>query len=215
MRPKKAYVQFIKIIEKHFEINKAIKVLDIACGAGHLLGLLEEKKCVTSGVDISDEAVKVAQKNTLKSRIVQGSAEQLPFSENSFQLITCLGSLEHFTDPSKALSEMKRVGDESALFCIVVPNKDYFMYLLLKEEGTSQQEIGETLLSKNEWSEVFVKNGFDVVGVEPDNWIKNNTHIEFKNGFSSFFKTLTKWLAWRVLPIRYTYQFVFLLKKSK
>ena len=40
---------------------------------------------------------------------MQGRAEQLPFDDGSFDLITCVNSLHHIARPPRALDEMARV----------------------------------------------------------------------------------------------------------
>ncbi|MGD9200028.1 MAG: class I SAM-dependent methyltransferase [Chitinispirillia bacterium] len=70
-------------------------VLDIPCGMGWGTSLL--KKCRTLiGVDISEEAINDAkQRYGNKASFQVGSMNQLNFSENSFDLISCLEGIEH------------------------------------------------------------------------------------------------------------------------
>ena len=106
--------------------GKTGKFLDIACGTGHLLKAASNRGLKTYGVDISKEGVKISQNNSPKSEIQVARGEALPYTDNQFDYICCIGALEHFLDINKGLKEMVRVGKTHAKYCIVVPNKDYF-----------------------------------------------------------------------------------------
>lgn len=80
------------------------KTLDIACGDGYI----EELAPHTVGLDFSLNALLKAKKRSARY-LVQATAEELPFPDDSFDLTICAGSLEHFTNPQKAVSEMVRV----------------------------------------------------------------------------------------------------------
>jgi SAM-dependent methyltransferase len=80
------------------------KALDIACGEGHIEKLAPE----TVGVDFSLNALKKAKRAGAKY-LVLANSEALPFKNDSFDLSIVAGSLEHFPNPQKAVSEMARV----------------------------------------------------------------------------------------------------------
>ena len=60
----------------------------------------------------------------MRSFIV-GPAEKLPFADGQFDFVSCLGALEHFLDPTRALREMVRVATPDAEFLLLVPNADF------------------------------------------------------------------------------------------
>lgn len=80
------------------------KAVDIACGEG----LLEKLSPETVAVEFSINALKKAKLNGAK-HLVLADAEVLPFKNNSFDIAISAGSLEHFPNPQKAISEMARV----------------------------------------------------------------------------------------------------------
>ena len=70
-------------------------VLDIPCGMGWGTSLLKNYHTLI-GVDISEEAINEAkQRYGNKISFQEGSMKQLNFSENSFDLISCLEGIEH------------------------------------------------------------------------------------------------------------------------
>ncbi len=92
-------------------------ILDIGTGPGFLLLTLAKMSpyLKLTGLDISPAMVSVAGKNIatagLSERIDlrEGSAESLPFVENSFDTVVSTGSLHHWKNPAAALNEIYRV----------------------------------------------------------------------------------------------------------
>ena len=96
-------------------------ILDVGCGNGFILNNLKKinkyKKLV--GLDISLEALKFVQ--TEKR---QGSIENIPFEDKSFDLVVCLEVLEHLPEKifQKGILELQRVSKKYIL--ITVPNSE-------------------------------------------------------------------------------------------
>ncbi|MCX6818596.1 MAG: class I SAM-dependent methyltransferase, partial [Candidatus Aenigmarchaeota archaeon] len=107
--------------------DKKLILLDVACGNGHFLKEAE-KRVTCFGIDVSDVAVARAKKNATKSDIRRGQGEKLPYKDNYFDYVTCIGSLEHFINMEKGLSEMRRVMKPNAIANILVPNSDYLIF---------------------------------------------------------------------------------------
>ena len=95
-------------------------ILDIACGTGDLslqiARMMHPGSHVTS-VDISPKMLEVMERKVLENKlgnkinIVTASAEDLPFADNSFQLVTVAFGIRNFEDREAALAEMLRVTD--------------------------------------------------------------------------------------------------------
>lgn len=197
-------------------VQKGGKLLDIGCGNGFLLRAASIRGLETFGIDISQEAVKIAENvSPDSSSILVGSGEELVFGDNEFDYVTCLGSLEHFLDMSKTLREMKRVAKENAMFCISVPNSNYLFGRISGRFGTEQRDINENLLSLKQWKSVFTDNGFEVLNVHQDRWLDLKKPLIFlsANPFRILKRIVYK-LAWVFLPLNYTHQFIFILKKG-
>ena len=103
------------------------RVLDVACGGGYLLMEAERAGLQPFGIDIADAALARARRFAPRSDLRRGDAEALPYADASFEIVTCLGSLEHFLDPPKALEEMRRVLVPGGRAVVVVPNQ-WFAY---------------------------------------------------------------------------------------
>lgn len=198
-RPYEAYSVFLD----YLKIESAKRLLDVGSGTGFLLKDADKRGLETYGIDISENSVEIARNNSPNSKIFVSNGENLPFSDNYFDYITCVGVLEHFLDIFKGIREMKRVGKNSALFCIAVPNSNFLYWKLKSKKGTDQRNINENLYSLEEWKELFNREGFKILEIYKDKWF-----IKFQ-----YLKRIIHELAQIFIPLNYTYQFVFIMKK--
>lgn len=157
------------------------RVLDVACGLGQWLALLQRRGARISGIDISERAVDLCRQRFPDGDFHQGAAEQLPFADASFDLVTCMGSLEHFLDKPAALSEMVRVAVPGARFLILVPNAGFLTRRLGLYRGTQQVQIREDVYTLKEWADLLAGTGLVVNARWRDlhtlswNWIKKGS----------------------------------------
>lgn len=143
---------FVEEIRRIINKDKKIgKLLDIACGDGHVVSYFTDNyECY--GIDISKEAINKAKK-IVRGKFFTAKAEKLPFPNNMFDFVTCLGSLEHFVYMDKALNEMKRVAKKGALIIIHVPNSNYIVHKALGVE--TQHQINERFGDAAEWTSIL------------------------------------------------------------
>ena len=97
-----------RFFRKYFFEKQNLKILDVGCGTGINLSRLEKYGHVY-GIDISEEAVNYCRKRGHK--IVQGSVMDIPFSDNSFDVVTSLGVFYHrdVADDLRGMREIFRV----------------------------------------------------------------------------------------------------------
>ena len=137
-------------------------VLDVACGLGQWLDLLHGQGARVSGIDISQRAIEQCRHRLPEGDFRVGPAETLPFADASFDLVTCMGSLEHFLDKPAALREMLRVAAPGARFLILVPNAGFLTRRLGLYRGTQQTKIREDVCTLDEWDSLFQAAGLVV-----------------------------------------------------
>ncbi len=88
------------------------RLLDVGCGTGALLasvagGAADAEPC---GVDLSGEMLAIARAKTPRGvRLVQGSADRLPFADASFDVVVSTSVFHYFRRPQDALGEASRV----------------------------------------------------------------------------------------------------------
>ena len=163
-------------------------VLDIACGTGEWLEFFQGKGASIAGVDISEVAIDVCKDRFSEGAFFCSSAEELPFEAAQFDVITCMGSLEHFLDKPKALLEMRRVAKKGASFVLLVPNAGFLTRRLGLYHGTQQVQVKEDVYELNAWERLFNEAGLKVVVRLPD-----------LHPFSFSWIMRGKWLVW---PLR-------------
>ena len=85
------------------------RVLEVGCGTGHWLALLDEWGCRAAGLDPSAAMLRCASNRPIQAMLVQGRAEHLPFPPASFDRIVCVNAFHHFADKERFLSEARKV----------------------------------------------------------------------------------------------------------
>jgi SAM-dependent methyltransferase len=82
------------------------RVLDVAGGPGTLAAALRDAVAAVTVIDQAPALLAFVPEGIER---VEARAEQLPFANGSFDLVTCVNSLHHIARPARALDEMARV----------------------------------------------------------------------------------------------------------
>lgn len=97
------------------------KMLDVGCGTGGFLVEAKKSGAIVYGVEPEQEAIDICRIKDIKS-VKLAKAENLPFPNNSFDLVYCYTVLEHVDDPAQAILEMIRVAKPGGKIYIQTPN---------------------------------------------------------------------------------------------
>jgi ubiquinone/menaquinone biosynthesis C-methylase UbiE len=90
-------------------------ILDIGCGSALVADRLIDRAAYYVGMDFGPRHVAYAaarfagERPGIRARFVRGDAEQLPFADNSFDVVVISEVIEHLLRPQKAVWEMARV----------------------------------------------------------------------------------------------------------
>ncbi len=102
------YPQILEEIEK----EPFTDLLDAGCGPAPMLSLLSEKypdKNYT-GIDLTEKMIEVAKaKNIPNATFIVGDCENLPFEDNSFDVIICSMSAHHYPEIQDFYNSVFRV----------------------------------------------------------------------------------------------------------
>lgn len=101
------------------------KILDVGCGVGFVSSLYPSFDII--GIDISDGML-----SNNPHKWVKGSAESIPFPDNSFDFVVCRSLLHHLDDPNIGLKEMYRVLKPGGKFACWDPNHSFLNGLFRK-----------------------------------------------------------------------------------
>ncbi|MFB0534331.1 MAG: class I SAM-dependent methyltransferase [Anaerolineae bacterium] len=134
--------RFHRQIASLLKTTGAERILDAGCGEGFVIGYLLQGNdgLIITGIDCSPEAIEMAcqtvppvlSKACLEpSRRVGGGVlfdvgdlREMPYGDDSFDLVMCLEVLEHLPDPHRGLRELRRV---TSAHCLVsVPHEPFF-----------------------------------------------------------------------------------------
>ena len=143
IRPPSHYREIFNFLKP---VKAGGKILDVGCGTGLFLKAALDAGLDAYGLDISQRAVEISNKNAPGARIIRGRGEELPFGDKFFDYIFYGGTVEHFLNVDKGLDEAIRVTNDDAKFLFVVPNKNYWLWRVRGESGTHQKEVKELLL---------------------------------------------------------------------
>ena len=98
------------------------RVLEVGCGAGHLLARLPAGR--RFGVDLAHVLLQRARGRLGNdAALAQGDAIELPFPSDTFERVYCSEVLEHLPDPATALDEIRRVLKAGGVAVLSVPNE--------------------------------------------------------------------------------------------
>ena len=150
-----------KIVQNPKSKVQSPKLLDVGCGTGGNLEMLE-KFGAAEGVDVSDDALEFCRSKNLT--VHKGLAEKLPFEDESFDVVTALDVVEHLDDDIAGLAEMFRVLKTGGKTLIFVPA---FMWLWGVQDDVSNHRIRYT---KKQIIERLEKAGFAIERATYANW---------------------------------------------
>jgi SAM-dependent methyltransferase len=85
------------------------KLLDIGCGSGYFSKMAKDAGASVTSIDATPELLAKAQKRVAGIDFNVGEMEELPFEDNSFDVVCGFNSFQYATDTKNALNEAKRV----------------------------------------------------------------------------------------------------------
>ena len=192
-----AFSEHFKLFKEIIKTKNKIKTLEIGCGRGSLSAFFSNEGNECHLIDLSEKIIEKAkflfESNKLKGTFKVGDAENLPYDDDSFDLIFSIGLLEHFDNFDKIISESYRVLKNGG-FAIhyIVPDhnpivqKEFnWINSLLKLNISSdlnikKENVFRTSKMSSDYIDSFKKNNFKAIkstGVYPLPMI--STSIDF------------------------------------
>jgi len=131
---------FLEYFRPHIQKdNSQILVLDVGCGPGTYALLLAEKGFQVQGVDYSEEVIALARKRISRESVGFSVADihHLPFPNNSFDIVLCMGIFQTMEDYEGGLKEVGRVLKNNGLVIVTTLNRFSLFALLSREKSGS------------------------------------------------------------------------------
>lgn len=99
------------------------QVLDAGCGVGWgTLMLLQAGAAGASGIDIDSDAVDAARTRAPGADIRQGDLAELPWPDQTFDVVVCFEAIEHVHRQAEAFDELVRVLRPTGILLVSSPN---------------------------------------------------------------------------------------------
>lgn len=149
-------------------------ILDVGCGEGMFIHynfeIFRNKYCCA--IDIDEKEIETAKSNISFCELKVGSIYNIPYSNDSFDIVVCTEVFEHLDNPELAINEIHRVTKNFVL--LSVPNEPLWRILNLSRLAYIKS-FGNTPGHLNHWSSKsfknFVGNKFKVIEtVNPIPW---------------------------------------------
>ena len=143
-------------------VQPADNVLDLGCGAGWLCRILSamvfEGRVI--GMDIADEMVRRARKNTVECGnvvIIAGGVDEIPWEDNFFSHVVSVESAYYWPDPAEGIREIFRVLRDGGSAWILI---NYYRDNQHCHQWGPLLPIPTQLLGAQEWAGYFCDAGF-------------------------------------------------------
>ena len=152
---------------KHLDIKPDDVILDVGCGGGININRMSKKAKKVYGVDYSIESVKLSREVNMheiydgKVEVVKGDVQDLPFDDESFDIVTAFETVYFWPNIEKCFGEVKRVLKPGGIFLIgLESNGSDNMIMKLSEKFIdmivyNDEEI-EGFLKNNDYSKITV-----------------------------------------------------------
>ena len=122
----KKYLKFINPLKI---LKDEVKALDIGCGRGEWISLLNENGFNARGIDVNESMVRLASQKGLNAAVNDALGELKSLDENSLDIITAFQVVEHlkFDDVLELIKEAKRVLAPCGILILETPNPENIM----------------------------------------------------------------------------------------
>jgi 2-polyprenyl-6-hydroxyphenyl methylase / 3-demethylubiquinone-9 3-methyltransferase len=119
-------------IYNHFKTSD-LKILDVGCGGGFLTNHLAKRFSDITGLDSSSSSLVVAKQNDVSQKVkyVVGDALQLPFDNQSLDVVCAMDFLEHVDQPQLVINECARILKPNGLFFFHTFNRNWISWLIV------------------------------------------------------------------------------------
>ncbi len=102
-------VPLFEIVLQEAAVGKNTSVLDIGCGAGIFCEMAAKRGARVSGMDASEQLIAIARERVQSGDFRTGEMEELPYADQTFDVVTGFSSFQFAANPIKALQEASRV----------------------------------------------------------------------------------------------------------
>lgn len=142
----------------YYHLKDDARILDVGCAKGFMMHDFKTlmPNAHIEGLDISQYALDNALKD-IKPFIQIGNAKDLPFEDDSFDLVICINTIHNLSpgECKQSLKELERVSRKDAFLTVDAWHNDKEKESMLKWNLTAQ-----TYMHVNDWKKLFDEAGY-------------------------------------------------------
>lgn len=155
----KYFTEVTKDFVDHYKLSENASILDVGCGKGFMLFDFQRQypKFKLAGLDISEYCFENCI-SSIKPFFKIGSCEELPFEDNSFDLVISIATIHNLdiVGVKKSLKEIIRVTKKNAFIKV-----NGYTNELEREKIDGWNIVAQTTLSVDDWLGVFNEVGYE------------------------------------------------------
>jgi SAM-dependent methyltransferase len=202
----------LRLVE--FDAHRGKEVLEVGCGAAVDLARFAKGGARVTGVDLASSAIELARANfaqqSLHGEFRVADGEQLPFSDNTFDVVYAHGVVQYTANPKQLVEECRRVLKPGGSAIFQVYNRISWLNALSKLMKVGLEHDDAPVLLKFSAAEFRrLLSGFQDVRIVPERFpVKSRLHGGWKgalyNGafvgtFNTLPRSLVRRFGWHLL----------------
>jgi SAM-dependent methyltransferase len=166
------------------------RLLDVACGTGHIAGQAGERGALSEGIDFAATMIAKAKSNYPRVIFLEGNAEELPYAAEQFDAVSCGFGLLHLENPDRAIRDAWRVLKPGGrytftVWCSPEQGGKFFDLVMgaIKEHGTLDVPLPPAppifrFADRNQCTKALTEAGFSPPSFEvlPLKWQTSDAH---------------------------------------
>ena len=159
------------------------RILDLGCGQGHITVRVKKRfpNAEITALDYSVSAIEYASNNFQGIDFSVGSAFDLPYISNYFDIVICNNLWEHVTNPFTLLDEIRKVLKPSGFLIVSTPSRYRFRNLIRVIMGKPVAFMSDyhvTEYTVGQMIEMLRFGGYSVIKIYSKR--PNKTHVVIK-----------------------------------
>ncbi len=197
-----------------FDGYRGQRVLEVGCGAGTDLVRFAKGGAIVTGVDVASSAIALARQNFahegLEADLREADGEQLPFPDNTFDLVYAHGVVQYTADDRRLVAECCRVLKPGQLAIFQVYNRVSWLNALSKLMKVPLEHDDAPVLGKYSASEFrALLDGFREIQIVEERFpVKSRLHggwkgfvfnTMFVGTFNALPRSLVRRFGWHLL----------------
>jgi len=171
----KRFSNIIKCFLQHTNKTKFCKVLDVGCGDGYHIFVINslpdiKERTFFIGIDISPKDINIATQTAISLsygniNFINSSIEKINFPDSTFDIVLCNDVIEHIFLPQEFLIEIFKKLKSGGILILTTPNdtsiiKRISNFIKRKKDYHGINDGHVSVKGVNEWKRILKKTGF-------------------------------------------------------